>query len=94
MVSHSFALAVVALICSTQPGVNAWSMRSPPQGTAAKKSSVAKQPTFWNPQSVFASMAAAAVIFSYSPVLVDEYGVEKEAPTLFTGETVVLRCRC
>jgi len=35
-------------------------------------------------------MATAAVILTSSPVLADEYGVEKEAPTLFTGETVLV----
>lgn len=91
MVSHSFKLAVVALACSTNLGVDALSLRSPSSqaASAQKCAALANAPKLWNP-SVFASVAAAVIIFSASPVLADEYGVEKEAPTLFTGETSMI----
>jgi hypothetical protein len=37
------------------------------------------------------AMLVATMIFSPIPAFADEYGVEKEAPTLFTGETVEVR---
>jgi hypothetical protein len=41
------------------------------------------------PQTV--GLALAALVFlTTSPALADEYGVETEAPTLFTGETVLV----
>ena len=86
MVSHSFTsvAAVATLLVLGSSEVHAWSMRPPPQ--TPQKSSVESKLA-----PAFASMAAAAIIFSASPVLADEYGVEKEAPTLFTGETVQVR---
>lgn len=37
------------------------------------------------------AMLLATMILSPVPAFADEYGVEKEAPTLFTGETVEVR---
>jgi transposase len=37
-----------------------------------------------------ATLALAALVFTASPALADEYGVEREAPTLFTGETILV----
>jgi hypothetical protein len=43
--------------------------------------------------SLAAPILAAVVIFTASPVLASEIGVEVEAPTFTTGETVEVRYR-
>ena len=42
------------------------------------------------PAQVVASVALVASLSFSSPVFADEIGVEKDAPTLFTGETVMV----
>ena len=42
------------------------------------------------PAQVVASVALVASLSFVSPVYADEIGVEKDAPTLFTGETVMV----
>ncbi|CAB9502946.1 vac14 homolog (Saccharomyces cerevisiae) [Seminavis robusta] len=76
----------VASICLV-PSSHGLSLQPKPH-----KSTKALLPNF-QPSSVVPSVAIAfaAFLFATSPVLADEYGVEKEAPTLFTGETV-LKC--
>lgn len=41
-----------------------------------------------------AAICLASVMMASSPVYADEYGVEKEAPTVFTGESVMVRRLC
>ena len=38
-----------------------------------------------------AAVVAAALLLGTNPVFADEYGRETEAPTLFTGETLLVR---
>ena len=49
-----------------------------------KRPSIGKVPVDF--RAIFTAIALAATITG--PAFADEYGVEKEAPTLFTGETV------
>jgi hypothetical protein len=41
----------------------------------------------------FSAFCLASIVLASSPVHADEYGVEKEAPTLFTGESVMVRTK-
>lgn len=64
-----------------------------PQSTGSQ---VSHRPidNFKQSSTLMASLMFASVILMGSPVLADEYGVEKEAPTIFTGETVEVRNSC
>ena len=88
----SFCLLVVAALCCCFSGADAFSVPQLQNPTDSKtktafgtgKDAAVKQGT-----SLVASLAFAAVVFTGTPVTwADEYGVEKEAPTIFTGETV------
>ena len=89
-------LVLIGVLCSLQiDDVQAWSMQNPSQKSSAVAeskfgSSHGFSKVWKKPSPVLASIATAAVILtsSASPALADEYGVEREAPTLFTGETV------
>jgi len=81
--------AALLLSCCFSSGVIAF--------TATTTNSNARTTTTQLNANNLGKIMASALLVSTalaSPVLADEYGVETEAPTLFTGETVMVRLFC
>jgi hypothetical protein len=90
----SLCLLVAAALCGCFSGrADAFSVPQLQNPTTDLKTKTAfrtnKDAAVKQGTSFVASLAFAAVMFTGTPVTwADEYGVEKEAPTIFTGETV------
>lgn len=83
-------------------GIDGLSLRPMPQTVGATPKSVPtaqyldnardapKKINDWKASMVIPAAIAAVIFSTTTPAFADEYGVEKEAPTLFTGETVMV----
>jgi hypothetical protein len=84
-------LVIIALCFSARRGeafIFPSHIISQPQKTGQYNKNVISKDGIDQSRSWVASLAFAALVFTGSPVWADEYGVETEAPTIFTGETV------
>jgi len=94
MMMRSYAIVALGILLASSGSVDSFSFQQPPASSSThSKKMVSKPPQQQLSQFVLAStifVTAASSLVVGPPAFADEIGRETEAPTLFTGESVMI----